>query len=67
LTYVLLATALSGVLALVSAPLIVIKYVPVTLSFDGIYLALWSGVAACTTAALYRAGRLFSVFAREHH
>jgi hypothetical protein len=67
LTYVLQATALSGVLALVSAPLMVVKDMPVAFSFHAFYLALWFGLTVRTTAALYRAGYLFTIFAREHH
>jgi hypothetical protein len=67
LTYVLMATVLSAVLAIVSIPGMVIKDAPHPHSLHAIYLAAWAGMLAWASAALFRAGHLFSIFAREHH
>jgi hypothetical protein len=67
LTYVLIATAMSGLLAFLSIPGMVIKDAPEPHTVHAIYVGIWFGICAWTFAALIRAGHLFSVFAREHH
>jgi hypothetical protein len=67
LTYVLWATALSAALAVMSIPGTVVKDAPDHGSIHAIYVGLWLGVCAWTFSAFFRAARLFSVFAREHH
>jgi hypothetical protein len=61
LTYVLKATILSAAVAFLSIPGMVIKDAP------ALYISAWAGVTAWTGAALFRAGHLFSIFAKEHH
>lgn len=67
LTYVLIATVLSAVTALLSVPGMVVKDAPVPHSIHAVYVGVWAGLSIWTTAALFRAGHLFSIFAREHH
>jgi hypothetical protein len=67
LTYVLVATVLSAVLAIVSIPGMVVKDAPHVHSLHALYVAVWSGVLLWAGAALFRAGHLFSIFAKEHH
>lgn len=67
LTYVLIATLLSAALALVSIPGMVIKSAPAHYSWHAVYVGFWAGLDIWTLGALVRAGRLFSVFARQHH
>jgi hypothetical protein len=67
LTYVLVATILSAVLSLVSIPSMIIKAVPAVNSIHAFFLAVWTGILGWTAAALFRAGHLFAIFAREHH
>ncbi len=67
LTYVLTATALSAALAIFSIPGMVIKDAPVQHSLHAIYIGVWFGICVWTFAAFFRAGHLFSVFARQHH
>jgi hypothetical protein len=67
LTYVLIATVLSAISALVSVPGMVVKEAPPPHSIHAVYIGVWSGLSIWTAAALYRAGHLFSIFAREHH
>jgi hypothetical protein len=67
LTYVLIATVLSAITALISVPGMVIKEAPPPQSVDAVYVGGWSGLSIWTAAALFSAGQLFSIFAREHH
>ena len=67
LTYVVIAAALSAALALISVPGMVIKEAPQSHSLHAVYIALWLAASCWTFAALYRAGYLFSIFARQHH
>lgn len=67
LTYVILATGISGVLAAVSIPGMIINGAPAPYSAHGVYVAVWAGVVCWTGAAVLRAGHLFSIFARQHH
>ncbi|MGX9431757.1 hypothetical protein [Bradyrhizobium sp. LeoA1S1] len=67
LTYVLIATVLSAVAALASVPGMVVKDAPEQYSFHAAYVGVWVGLSIWTAAALFRAGHLFSIFAREHH
>lgn len=65
LTFVLLATALSAILAFISVPGMVVKEAPHPHSAHAFYVGMWAGVVGWTSAALFRAGYLFSIFARE--
>jgi hypothetical protein len=67
LTYVLTATVFSAVAAVVSIPGMVVKDAPAAHSLHAIYVALWCGIDFWTISTLVRAGRLFAIFAREHH
>jgi hypothetical protein len=67
LTYVLIATFLSAVTAVLSIPGMLIKSAPEVGSFHAFYVAVWSGVSIWTGASLFRAGHIFSIFAAEHH
>jgi hypothetical protein len=67
LTYVLIATVLSAITAFVSVPGMVVKEAPEPHSLHAVYVGVWSGLSVWTAAALFRAGHLFSIFAREHH
>jgi hypothetical protein len=67
LTYVVIAAALSATLALISIPGMIIKEAPQSHSPHAIYIALWLAALCWTSAAVYRAGYLFSIFARQHH
>jgi hypothetical protein len=67
LTYVLIATVLSAITALLSVPGMVVKEAPAPHSIHAVYVGVWSGLSVWTAAALFRAGHLFAIFAREHH
>jgi uncharacterized membrane protein len=67
LKYVLIATIASAILSIVSIPGMVVKDVPRPYSLHAIYIAVWAGVGGWTVGSLFRAGHLFSIFAREHH
>lgn len=67
LTYVVIAAALSAILAVVSIPGMVVKEAPEPYSLHALYIAIWSAMSWWTVAAVYRAGYLFSIFARHHH
>jgi hypothetical protein len=67
LTYVLIGTVLSAVTAVISIPGMVVKEAPEPHSLHAIYIGLWFGISVWTASALFRAGHLFSIFAREHH
>jgi hypothetical protein len=67
LTYVVIAAGLSTVVALISVPGMIIKQAPEPHSLHAVYIALWLAASCWTAAAVYRAGYLFSIFARQHH
>jgi hypothetical protein len=67
LTYVIVATAISAVLAVVSIPGMLIKESPDPHSAHALYVAVWTAVVCWNGAAIFRAGHLFSIFARQHH
>lgn len=67
LTYVLVATILSAVLCIVSIVGMIVKTPPAPNSLHALYVAIWTGLLGWTAAALFRAGHLFAIFAREHH
>jgi hypothetical protein len=67
LTYVVTAAALSAVQAALSVPGMVIKEAPHPYTFHALYIAVWLAISFWTAAAVYRAGYLFSIFARQHH
>jgi hypothetical protein len=67
LTYVVIAAALSTVLAFASIPGMIIKEAPQPHSIYAAYVAIWLAITLWTVAAVYRAGYLFSIFARQHH
>jgi hypothetical protein len=67
LSYVLRVIVLSSVLALASIPGMIVKDAPEPYSLHAFYIAFWAGVLVWTSAALFRAGHLFSIFAAEHH
>jgi hypothetical protein len=67
LTYVVIAAGLSSALALISIPGMIIKEAPQPHSLHAVYIALWLAASCWTAAAVYRAGYLFSIFARQHH
>jgi hypothetical protein len=67
LTYVVIAAALSAAMAAVSIPGMVIKQAPAPYSAHAAYVAFWMAMSSWTFAAVYRAGYVFSIFARQHH
>ena len=67
LTYVVIAAGLSTVVALISVPGMIINQPPEPHSLHAVYIAIWLAASCWTTAAVYRAGYLFSIFARQHH
>jgi hypothetical protein len=67
LTYVLHAIIMSGGVAILSIPGMIINEAPQPYSLHALYVALWFGLLTAGCAALFRAGHLFSIFAREHH
>jgi hypothetical protein len=67
LTYVLIATVLSAITAFASVPGMIVKEAPEPHSLHAFYVGVWAGLSFWTAAALFRAGHLFSIFAREHH
>jgi hypothetical protein len=67
LTYVLVGAILSAALSIVSVPGMIVKSVPAVNSLHALYIAIWAGFLGWTAAALFRAGHLFTIFAREHH
>jgi SNF family Na+-dependent transporter len=67
LRYVLLATILSAGLAIASIPGMVIKEAPHPHSIHALYTGLWACIVGWTGGALFRAGHLFAIFARQHH
>jgi hypothetical protein len=64
---VLIGTILSAITAFVSIPGMVINESPAPHSLHTVYVGVWSGLSIWTAAALFRAGHLFGIFAREHH
>jgi hypothetical protein len=67
LTYVVIAAGLSAALAFASIPGMVVKEAPEPHTLYAIYVAVWSAMGCWAMAAVYRAGYLFSIFARQHH
>jgi hypothetical protein len=67
LTYVVIAAGLSSGLALTSVPGMIIKEAPQPHSLHAFYVGVWFALSFWTAAAIYRAGYLFSIFARQHH
>ena len=67
LTYVVTAAGLSALLAVISIPGMIVKEAPITSTIYCAYAALWSSSTCWTLAAGFRAGHIFSIFAREHH
>lgn len=67
LTYVLVATFASALLAVMSIPGMVIKDAPHPFSWHAAYMGVWAGLAGWALGTLMRAGYIFSIFAREHH
>jgi hypothetical protein len=67
LTYVLIATVLSAGTAILSIPGMVVKTAPEPHTLHALYVGVWAGLSVWTATALFRAGHLFSIFAREHH
>lgn len=67
LTYVVIAAGLSTTLAFASVPGMVIKQAPEPHTLHAVYVAGWSALLCWAIAAVYRAGYVFSIFARQHH
>jgi hypothetical protein len=67
LSFVLGTIALSAALSFLSIPGMIISTPPQPHSLHDVYIAIWFGVTAWTAASLFRAGYVFSIFAREHH
>lgn len=67
LTYVVVTAGLNAALAIISIPGMIVKEAPEPHSLYAVYAAIWMATTCWTLAAAYRAGYLFSIFARQHH
>jgi hypothetical protein len=67
LIYLRKATLMSGTIAIVSIPGMVIKDVHYTYIFNNLYVSAWCGILTWTSALLFRVVHVFSILAKEHH
>lgn len=68
LRFTIVATILGGILVIASIPLMIVKPIPASSwSISCFAVAVWFGLVAATSAAFFRAARLFAIFASQHH